>query len=66
MNILINSKPLEVKEGSSLADLAVQLELPKDGIAIAIDYKVVPRSIWGNTILEENIELMVLEAVSGG
>lgn len=66
MNILINSKPLEVKEGSSLADLAVQLELPKDGIAIAIDYKVVPRSIWGSTILEENIELMVLEAVSGG
>lgn len=66
MNILINSKPLEVKEGSSLADLAVQLELPKDGIAIAIDYKVVPRSIWSSTILEENIELMVLEAVSGG
>lgn len=66
MNVIINNKPVEVQEGASLSDLSKQLNLPVQGVAIAIDYKVIPRSIWSNTILEENIELMVIEAVSGG
>ena len=66
MNVIINNKPVEVQEGASLSDLSKQLNLPVQRVAIAIDYKVIPRSIWSNTILEENIELMVIEAVSGG
>lgn len=66
MKILINNKPLEVKSGATLVDLATQLELPKDGIAVAIDYKVIPRIYWGSTVLGENEELIILEAVSGG
>lgn len=66
MKILINNKSLEVKSGASLTDLAIQLELPQDGIAIAINYKVIPRVYWGTTVLGENEELIILEAVSGG
>ncbi|EGJ71721.1 thiamine biosynthesis protein ThiS [Bacteroides coprosuis DSM 18011] len=66
MKIILNNKPVEVKEGSSLSDLASQLNLPAQGIAIAIDYKVIPRNMWVNTKLEEDLELMVIEAVSGG
>ena len=66
MKILINNKSLEVKNGASLSDLAEQLELPTDGIAIAINYKVIPRIYWGSTVLAENEELIILEAVSGG
>ncbi|HJD91469.1 MULTISPECIES: sulfur carrier protein ThiS [Bacteroides] len=66
MIVIINDKPYEVKENSSVADLAKQLALPAQGVAVALHSHVIPRHIWHRTMLEENAELLILQAVSGG
>lgn len=66
MIIYLNDKPHEVKEGTSLAMLIESLGLKSQGMAIAIDYNVVPKDKWAETILSDNLKLMMIQAVSGG
>ncbi len=66
MKIELNNKPYEVKEHSTLATLAEELDLAKQGVAIAIDYQVIARAQWAETPLKEGDRLMVVRAVSGG
>ena len=65
MKISLNNKET-VTEARNIADLAVELELPSDGIAIAVDNKMVKRSEWENTTLEENAKVLIIKAACGG
>lgn len=65
MKISVNNKET-VTEARNIADLAVELELPSDGIAIAVDNKMVKRSEWKNTTLEENSKVLIIKAACGG
>lgn len=65
MKISVNNKDT-VTEARNIADLAVELELPSDGIAIAVDNKMVKRSEWENTTLEENAKVLIIKAACGG
>ncbi|MDR2765065.1 MAG: sulfur carrier protein ThiS [Tannerella sp.] len=66
MTILLNDKPYEVAEGTSLAAFVERLGLQPQGIAVAIHYEVVPKDRWADTILSDRLELMLIHAVSGG
>ncbi|MDR0768380.1 MAG: sulfur carrier protein ThiS [Dysgonamonadaceae bacterium] len=66
MIITLNDKPQEVEANISLATLLKRLELKPEGIAVAIDYEVIPKDRWEETILEDKMELMLIHAVSGG
>ncbi|MDR2040716.1 MAG: sulfur carrier protein ThiS [Tannerella sp.] len=66
MTIILNDKPYETDEGMSLAAFIERLGLRPQGIAVAIDYEVVPRDRWADTILSDHMELMLIHAVSGG
>ena len=48
--------------GKFIGELGIQLQ----GVAIAIDYEVIPKSQWDATILKDGMELMMIHAVSGG
>lgn len=65
MKISVNNKET-VTEARNIADLAVELELPSNGIAIAVDNKMVKRSEWENTTLEENTKVLIIKAACGG
>lgn len=65
MKISVNNKET-VTEARNIADLAVELELPSDGIAIAVDNKMVKRSEWENSTLEENAKVLIIKAACGG
>lgn len=65
MKISVNNKET-VTEARNIADLAVELGLPSDGIAIAVDNKMVKRSEWENTTLEENAKVLIIKAACGG
>ncbi len=49
MNVTVNNKPVETG-ASTLKELAVQLELPEKGVAVAVSNKMVPRSEWENSV----------------
>jgi len=66
MEVILNDKPYTVNENTSLADFIESLGLKPEGIAIAIDYEVVPKEQWTGTILTDKMELMLIHAVSGG
>ena len=51
---------------STLTQLAAQLELPVQGIAIAVNNKMIPRSEWEKFALQENDNLVVIKAACGG
>lgn len=66
MIIRLNGKNYDVEDGIRLSAFIEMQGLKPEGLAVAIDYNVVPKSQWRETILQENQELMLVHAVSGG
>lgn len=66
MKIFLNRTAVEVEAPVTLAELLRQQGIPAQGIAVAIDNKVVPRSAWETTVLEEQCSVIVIRAVCGG
>ena len=66
MIIQLNDKPFEVAEGTTLEMFIQTLDIQLQGVAVAVDYEVVPKNEWNETILAEGMALMLIHAVSGG
>lgn len=65
MNVTVNNKPVETG-ASTLKELALQLELPEKGVAVAVSNKMVPRSEWENFAITEGVNIIVIRASCGG
>lgn len=65
MNVTVNNKPVET-DATTLKELAVQLELPEKGVAVAVSNKMVPRSEWENFAITEGVSIIVIRASCGG
>ncbi len=65
MNVTVNNKPVETG-ASTLKELALQLELPEKGVAVAVSNKMVPRSEWDNFAITEGVSIIVIRASCGG
>ena len=63
MKLLVNNKETELTQGHTIAQ---QLELPKQGVAIALHNRMVPRAEWENTVLNEGDSLVIIKAACGG
>ena len=46
MKVQVNNKEVEITPDSTLTQLTAQLELPVQGIAIAVNNKMIPRTEW--------------------
>ena len=66
MEVFINHSPVETDAATTLAELLMQEGIAADGIAVAIDNKVVPRSEWPTTRLQAGAKITVIRAVCGG
>lgn len=66
MNVFINHSPVEIEAAMSLTDLLLRENIRTGGIAVAINNKVVPRSEWEKTRLQENAKITIIHAVCGG
>ena len=65
MNIVLNDAPYEFS-GNTLKDLLLELKKEEQGIAIAIDQQVVPKSQWQSTQLSERSQVFIFESIAGG
>jgi len=66
MKIQVNNQPLECKDDAVLADVATLLDLPAQGVAVAVNNKMVPRAQWPYHAMEEGDSLVVVRASCGG
>jgi sulfur carrier protein len=65
MIVMVNDQQVEVDEQTTVAGLLQSLGFPDRGIAVAIDFAVLPRSDWA-TKLFDGARLEVVTAVQGG
>jgi thiamine biosynthesis protein ThiS len=42
------------------------LGLPDSGVALAVNYQMVTRENWAETLLKENDDILIIKAASGG
>ena len=66
MTVYVNEKTYTVEEDITLSAFMDEIGVKPQGVAIAIAYEVVPKEKWPEIRLTENIELMLIHAVSGG
>lgn len=68
MEIMINGQPHKLSSGSTLFAVLDALKIPQDrqGIAIAVGMSVIPRSQWGQTVLNHGDRVEVVTAAQGG
>ena len=66
MKVFVNNKETELTQGNTVADLALQLGLPQQGVAIAVQNRMVPRTEWSTKELQEGDNLVIIKAACGG
>ena len=66
MEVFINRRSVETEESTTLAELLAREGLPREGIAVAVNNKVVPRSEWPTASLQEGAKITVIRAVCEG
>ena len=65
MLITVNDESVDIREGTTVAELIDTLGFPHKGIAVAVDWSVLPRSEWDD-VLTEGVKIEVVTAVQGG
>ncbi len=65
MRVLVNDEEMDVAASTTVAALVARLGLPDKGIAVAVDWTVIPKSAW-DTALSDGARVEVVTAVQGG
>ncbi len=65
MKVAINNKEVETNS-TTLSQLVDELSLPMQGIAIAVNNRMVPRTEWTNYALNEGASIVIIKAACGG
>jgi sulfur carrier protein len=65
VKLTVNDAAVEVDGQITVAALLDRLGYPENGIAVAVDWAVIPRSQW-DTELTEGAKVDVVAAVQGG
>ena len=65
MTVTVNGSVVVIDDGTTVAGLLDRLGLPTEGIAVAVDAAVVPRSQW-SAALPAGACVEVVTAVQGG
>ena len=66
MNVRLNGTTRTFADGIMLSELLMQLCVPEDGVAVAVDRQVVPKSEHAHTRVIEGSDIEVIRAVGGG
>ena len=68
MTIQLNGEKYQVKEATDLRSLVEEIQGDRgtEGVAVAIDREVVPRSEWEATELSEGRSVEIIKATQGG
>lgn len=66
MTITINSRPVEVSDAATIADVVASQQLPDRGIAVAVDNRMIRRDDWAATPLHPDAKIIIIKAACGG
>jgi sulfur carrier protein len=65
MKVSINNKEVET-DAVTLLQLTTELSLPAQGVAVAANNRMIPRTEWADYALSEGISIVIIKAACGG
>ena len=65
MKVTVNNKEVET-QAANLQQLTEELALPAQGVALAVNNRMVPRTQWGDYALTEGVAIVIVRAACGG
>ncbi|MDV3129438.1 sulfur carrier protein ThiS [Mycobacterium sp. 21AC1] len=66
ITITVNDETVELEDTTTIETMLVNRGFPDKGIAVALDWSVLPRSEWERTALVDGARVEVVTAVQGG
>lgn len=68
MELTINHTKITFAELPENLDALMAMEIPekKKGIAVALNNRIIPQSVWLNTFLKHNDSILIITATQGG
>ena len=66
LDIDLNGAPFQVPAGQSLQELADQLGVAGQAVAVAVNRDVVPREAWAGRRLKAQDKVDIVRAIGGG
>lgn len=66
MKISVNEKEIEIDESASIPMLLEKTNSPQQGVAVAINDTVIPRSEWDEFRISESDTVLIIKAAQGG
>ncbi len=66
MEIFLNQVELTLVDGSSLIELLAHQKIKPEGIAVAINNRIIVRDMWQTTPLEQGDKVTIIQATYGG
>ncbi len=64
--VWVNGETRRLEPGLSVGDLVARVGAGPRGIAVARNEDIVPRSAWGDTTVEADDRIEILDAAQGG
>ena len=65
MKVSINNKEVET-DAVTLLQLTTELSLQAQGVAVAANNRMIPRTEWADYALSEGISIVIIKAACGG
>ena len=66
IQVFINGKKKEFFNNNNIISLLDFLEIDENGIAIEINLKVIPKSQYKSTIIQNNDKIEIVQFIGGG
>ena len=66
MQITLNGDPKELAEPLTLQQLLDQLQIPSGRVACEVNLKIIRRSFYAQTPIQEGDTIEVIQAIGGG
>ena len=66
MKIYVNDQQIDLGNGSNLADIFQSMEIPKTGVALAVNNQVITSTEWQQFRLSDGDKILLITASAGG
>lgn len=64
--VTLNGEARDIATGTTLAMLVDALAGRSEGVAVAVDREIVPRSAWNHVVVQAGANVEVVSAAAGG
>lgn len=66
ISISVNNKNYQFLASISLQEIIEHLQISTNGIAVAVNETIIPKSDWFGTSLNQNDSILIIKATQGG